>query len=84
MANGFAFYECQQAGLGSYFLDSLISDIDALAQHGGIHRKLHGSHRALSRIFPFAIYYDVLGDTVHVKAVLDCRRDPHWLRRKLK
>jgi hypothetical protein len=34
----------------------------------------------LGRTFPFAVYYDVIGDTVHIKAVLDCRRDPRSIR----
>jgi hypothetical protein len=84
LADGFAFYEDQRPGLGGYFLDCLSSDIDALALHGGIHRKVYGAHRLLSRVFPFAIYYDVIDDTAHVKAVLDCRRDPQWIRRKLR
>ena len=84
LAEGFAFYEKQQAGLGSYFLDSLFADIDSLAIHAGIHRKVFGSHRLLGRIFPFAIYYEVRNDTALVKAVLDCRHDPAWIRRKLR
>ncbi|MEO5959115.1 MAG: type II toxin-antitoxin system RelE/ParE family toxin [Opitutaceae bacterium] len=83
LSDGFAFYESQQAGLGSYFLDSLFADIDSLALHGGVHRRLHGAHRLLARTFPFAVYYDVVGDTAHVKAVLDCRRDPKWIRKHL-
>jgi hypothetical protein len=56
---GFEFYETQAAGLGQYFLDSLFSDIDALALYAGVHPKpLSGLHRSLSKRFPFAIYYD--------------------------
>lgn len=84
LADGFAFYESQQAGLGGYFLDSLFADIDSLPLHGGIHRRIFGAHRLLSRVFPFAVYYDVIDDTAHVKAVLDCRRDPKWIRKKLR
>ncbi len=84
MADGFTFYESQQHGLGSYFMDCLSSDIDSLVRCGGIHRKVFGAYRLLSRVFPFAVYYDVIGDTAHVKAVLDCRRDPNWTRRKLR
>jgi plasmid stabilization system protein ParE len=83
LAEGFTFYEKQQADLGAYFLDSLFADIDSLALYGGIHRKHHGAHRLLARTFPFAVYYDVSADTAHVKAVLDCRRDPRWIQKKL-
>lgn len=33
--------------------------------------------------FPFAIYYAVSNDTVYVVAILDERRDPEWIRRRL-
>ena len=71
-------------GLGSYFLDSPVSDIDSLAFYTGIHGKVFGSHRALSKRFPFAIYCDLAGDEVQIHAVLDCRRRPSWIRRRLK
>lgn len=78
---GFEFYEIQAAGLGQYFLDSLFSDIDALALYAGIHPKpLSGLHRSLSKRFPFAIYYDFDGATAIVLAVLDCRRNPRSIR----
>ena len=37
---------------GEYFLDSLFSDIDSLALYVGIHRKVFGFHRLLSKRFP--------------------------------
>jgi plasmid stabilization system protein ParE len=78
---GFEFYETQAAGLGQYFLDSLFSDIDALALYAGVHPKpLSGLHRSLSRRFPFAIYYDFDGKAAIVLAVLDCRRNPRSIR----
>jgi plasmid stabilization system protein ParE len=70
------FYEMQQAGLGDYFLDSLFSDIDSLLLYAGIHQKIFGYHRALSRRIPYAIYYKVDGDDIQVWRVLDCRQNP--------
>jgi hypothetical protein len=40
-------------------------------------------HRLLSKRFPFAIYYRIESDEVRVYAVLDCRRDPAWIRKRL-
>ena len=37
LIEGYHFYEAQAAGLGSYFLDSLFSDIDSLLIHAGVH-----------------------------------------------
>lgn len=85
LAHGIKFYERQEVGLGSYFLDSLIADIESLQVFAGVHpRPIAGFHRALSRRFPFAIYYDFAEWTVYVAAVLDCRQSPTALRSKLR
>ena len=39
---GFRFYEHQAPGLGSYFRESILSDLDALAVVGGVHAKVFG------------------------------------------
>lgn len=80
---GYSFYESQDPGLGSYFLDSLYSDIDSLAFFGGMHRVVFGYHRLLAKRFPFAVYYRVIDNEVIVFAVLDCRRNPSWIRERL-
>ncbi|MCG3147827.1 MAG: hypothetical protein PCFJNLEI_01268 [Verrucomicrobiae bacterium] len=80
---GFHFYEKQEAGLGTYFLDYLFSDIDSLQLYAGIHAIVFNQHRCLSKRFPFAVYYTVIGDTVHINAVLDCRRNPTWIKQRL-
>ena len=73
---GADFYESQQPGLGSYFTECLASDIDSLSLYGGIHEQYRDFYRALSKRFPFVIYYKVNGDSVEVYAVLDGRQDP--------
>lgn len=83
LVNGYRFYERQSDGLGVYFLDSLWSDIDSLCVYGGIHPVHLGYNRMLSRRFPFAIYYRIDGDQARVRAVLDCRRNPAWIRDRL-
>ena len=80
---GFRFYEEQADGLGSYFLDSIFADIDSLLIYAGVHRVVYGSHRSLASRFPFAIYYRIEGEVVRVRAILDCRRSPTWIRRRL-
>jgi len=84
LIQGFRFYEGREAGLGAYFLDCLFSDIDSLLVYGGIHQVIYGYCRCLSKRFPFAIYYNVEENIVHVHAVLDCRRNPLWIRKRLK
>ncbi|MBP6506223.1 MAG: type II toxin-antitoxin system RelE/ParE family toxin [Opitutaceae bacterium] len=78
------FYDQQQAGVGSYFFASLFSEIDSLAINAGIHPIRLGYHRLLARRFPYAVYYRLSGSEVLVYRVLDCRRDPNWIRRALR
>ena len=80
---GRAFYEKQGEGLGAYFLDTLFSDIDSLILHAGIHSRVSGFHRLLSRRFPYAVYYTTEEDVAVVHRILDLRRDPNWIRRVL-
>lgn len=85
LLDGYQFYEKQTEGLGSYFLDTLFSDIDSLKVYAGIHSLyLNRYHRLLSKRFPFAIYYRIENDTVFIYAVLDCRRNPAWAKNRLK
>jgi hypothetical protein len=81
---GFDFYDKLDVGLGSYFLDCLYSDIDSLLLFAAVHQIIYGYHRSLSKRFPFAIYYSLEQDLVRVHAVLDCRRNPSWIRKRLK
>ena len=77
------FYDAQELGIGDYFLDSLLSDLESLRLFRGIHSHHFGFHRMLASRFPFGIYYDETEDEVPVFAVLDLRRDPLWLRTEL-
>jgi hypothetical protein len=60
LTDGYWFYEKQAEGIGAYFLDALFADIDSLVINAGIH-PIHFDkyHRALSKRFPFAVYYRV-------------------------
>ncbi len=85
MKSAFHFYERQSRGLGAYFLNALHADIDTLKLRGGIHPMPFGDyHRMMSKRFPFAIYYYVENNTANVTAVIDCRRDPEWVRTRLR
>lgn len=77
---GRLFYDSKERGIGDYFFDSLISDLESLKLFAGIHSKQFGLHRMLSKRFPFAIYYEADADTAKVVAVLDMRRNPSWIR----
>ena len=83
LEEGYRFYDSQAPGLGTYFLDCLYSDIDSLTYFGGVHPVFFRYHRLLSKRFPFAVYYRLIDEGAMVFAVLDCRRNPNWIRERL-
>jgi len=80
---GIFFYESQSDGLGKYFLDSILSDIESLHIFAGIHVNIAGYYRLLAKRFPFSIYYKMKDDIVYIYAVLDCRQDPTKTEKRL-
>lgn len=84
LIEGFHFYEGQQGGLGSYFLSNLYADIESLLLYRGIHERIYTDYfRLLSRRFPFAVYYTLEEGVIDIHAVVDCRREPAWIRQRL-
>ena len=84
LIEGFHFYEDQQIGLGSYFLTNRYANIESLRLYGGRHRRAYKNyHRHLSKRFPFAVFYTVNDEAVFIRAVVDCRCDPAWIRQRL-
>lgn len=83
LRNGWLFYELQAPGLGDRFLDAVEADVQSLTVYGGIHLQVDGFHRMLIRRFPFALYYVMEATSIDIYAILDCRRDPIWIRARL-
>jgi hypothetical protein len=84
LEQGKSFYESQQDGVGDYFWDCILSDIESLVVYSGIHKKEYDYYKMLSKRFPYAIYYDVVNKTNYVIAILPMRKDPNWIESKLK
>ena len=65
---------------GAWVLDHFMENIDRaltdLAEFAGIHPVHFGHHRMGVPHFPFSIYYDIEGDDIIVKAILDDRFGP--------
>ncbi len=84
LVKGKNFYELQEEGVGSYFLDTLYSDIDSLVLYAGIHRKVRGYFCMFSKRFPYAIFYKIEENEIKIYRVLDCRQEPQTTLRALK
>lgn len=83
IALGMSFYESQKDGLGKYFLDSIVSDIESLHIYAGIHVVIADYFRLLSKRFPFSIYYKINDDVIYIYAILDCRQNPNRVEKRL-
>jgi len=82
--NGHLFYEAQESGLGEYFAACLRADIEGLRISAGVHRVVYRDyHRLLSKVFPYGIFYTIEQESAVVWAVIDLRRSPEWVRKRL-
>lgn len=80
---GREFYENQEKGIGNYFWDSLLSDIESLIIHAGVHSKVYGYYRMPAKRFPYSIYYHIRNETAFIIAVLPMRRNPLTISSRL-
>ena len=80
---GRQFYELQEKGVGDYFFDALFSDIDSLVLYAGVHPKIYGFYRLLSKRFPYAVYYKMEEEIIVVWRVLHLRRNPARIQQSL-
>ena len=83
LREGWTFYELASPGLGDYFLDCIQADVRSLAVFAGIHEMSEGFHRMLVKRFPFAVYYLLDDQSIEIYAILDCRREPEWIVKRL-
>ncbi|GGC57764.1 hypothetical protein [Marinobacter halophilus] len=74
--NAVNFYDQIEYGLGRYFFDSIITDMEALEFFGGLHQQRFGHYASPAKRFPFIIYYKIGETFVDVRAVLDTRENP--------
>ncbi len=81
----FNWYESQRVGLGREFVSRFRACVEMLRQSPEAHAVLTGTYRrALLRKFPYAVFYEFLGDTVTVHAVLHTARDPTIWKTRLR
>lgn len=53
------FYDRQGQGIGDYFIQSALSDIESLRLSAGIHSKRNGYYWLMVTRFPWIIYYTI-------------------------
>ncbi len=84
LENAKEFYDKQEPGIGDYCVRTLLSEIASLKQFHGIHKAHWGLLRMLSKKFPYGIFYRETKSEIQVIAVLDLRRRPSRLRKRIR
>ncbi len=79
----YRWYEQEQKGLGSRFLNAVEHTFQRIAAKPQLYPCiLRDARRALVRGFPYSIFFRVKGDEVRVLCVMHYHRHPqHWMRR---
>jgi toxin ParE1/3/4 len=81
--SAFDWYETEKSGLGREFLDQVRATYHRVLENPFAFQDLRlGIRRALTRKFPYAVYFTVEEDAILILAVLHCARDPaEWQKR---
>jgi plasmid stabilization system protein ParE len=79
----FEWYEAEKTSLGIVFLEELRSTYQRILDNPLAFQEIRsGIHRALTRKFPYAIYFVIESQTILVIVVLHTARDPEeWQKR---
>ena len=82
IASAATWYEAQCPGLGAELTDDVIKAIRRAQDAPELFRILRprdGMRRVLAERFPYRVFFTVVGETLHVHAVLHgAQHDRHW------
>jgi len=80
----YRWYERQRAGLGDAFLEAVRTALGAIGANPLSSPVVHrNTRRALVRRFPYAVFYQLMGEHIVVVACMHARRNPRqWRRRR--
>lgn len=81
--SAFEWYEAEEPGLGLEFLEQLRAAYRRILENPLGYQELRsGIRRALTRQFPYAVYFSIEDDIILILAVLHTARDPaEWQQR---
>ena len=77
LAAAYRWYDDKDAGLGEEFLRTVEASLRGIQKYPLTHQTIYKEiRRALTKRFPYGIFYLIDNDTVSVLGVLHARRDP--------
>ena len=78
-------YEGQQKGLGSGFLDEIEAALARISDRPTLYPfAVRDARRVLVRRFPYSIYFRLRGDQARILAVMHQSRDPRAVQRRVR
>ncbi len=78
IAEAFSWYEARLSGLGSEFLRVLDATFNSILRNHDVYPEVHRNvRRALTRRFPFAVFFVVEETRMVVLSVFHVKRNPH-------
>jgi plasmid stabilization system protein ParE len=84
ITEAYIWYERRRTGLGEEFLTAVDASIERIRRWPEMYAAVHEAYRrALTRRFPFALFYEYAEDTITVYAVFHTSRDPRKWRARL-
>lgn len=84
IADAYGWYEGQRSGLGEEFLTCVEACIETIRRTPAMYAVVHESYRrGLIRRFPYALFYEPVGNRVTVYGVFHTSRDPDKWRQRL-
>jgi hypothetical protein len=76
---GAAYYDTEHRGLGSMFIDAVVSAIDHVREYPESCAVLRDRNRKmLVHGFPYSVVYSFVGGHVRILAIAHCSRRPYY------
>jgi plasmid stabilization system protein ParE len=80
----YAWYEGRRPGLGEEFLGCVDARIQAIRRNPQMHAVVYDNYRrGLVRRFPYAVFYEAVGEIVTVYCVFHTSQNPDKWRKRL-
>jgi len=84
LTEAYAWYQQQRPGLGEEFLTCVDAAIASIVRSPEARGLIHLNYRrALVRRFPYAVFYEYLGEAVTIYGIFHGARDPQKWRTRL-
>jgi plasmid stabilization system protein ParE len=84
LLEAYIWFEDQRTGVGEHFYRILDFALERLGQHPEIGPVYRGAYRRLVlRPFGFGVFYTIIGERLIVGAILNLRKNPESIARRL-